>query len=286
MVAFRHPVVAVSHGPGPLWLLSSGSADMNNSSLPARALTTTFEKLYPKGMNLPKRILYVSAHWESRSSGFEISSAIKPDMIYDYHGFPSEAYDVAYPAKGDPTFAQKVKAELEKNNIKAKLVDRGFDHGVFVPMLLIRPEADIPIVTMSINSRLGNQAHFDLGQAIAPFRDEDTLILCSGQATHNMRAPGDPGSPLLDWAVAFQGWLDNTFTADSKLSYSQRRDQIINWHDAPAARLAHPTPDHFIPFVVGAGAGMDESKPEAEKLFSGWAMSHMSFATYAWGAEN
>ena len=286
MVAFRHPVVAVSHGPGPLWLLSSGPAAMNSSSLPARTLTTTFEKLYPQGMTLPERILYVSAHWESDSSGFEISSAIKPEMIYDYHGFPSEAYDVTYPAKGDPTFAQKVKAELEKSNIKAKLVDRGFDHGVFVPMLLIRPQADIPIVTMSINSRLDNKAHFDLGQAIAPFRDEGTLILCSGQATHNLRVFGEPDSPLLDWAVAFQGWLDNTFTADSKLSYSQRRDQIINWPDAPAARLAHPTPDHFIPFVVAAGAGMEESKPAAEKLFSGWAMSHMSFATYSWRVEN
>ncbi|KAG2945290.1 hypothetical protein PC117_g8576 [Phytophthora cactorum] len=207
-------------------------------------------------------------------------------MIFDYYGFPDEAYEVKYPAKGDPDFALKVKEQLEKNNIKAKLVERGFDHGVFVPMLLIRPQADIPIVTMSINSRLGNKAHFDLGKAIAPFRDEDTLILCSGQATHNMRASRDPNNSLEDWAAAFQGWLDNTFTTESKLSYSQRGDQIINWPNAPAARLAHPTPDHFVPFVIGAGAGMEESKPEAEKLFSGWGMGHMSFATYAWGVEH
>ncbi|KAE9004605.1 hypothetical protein PR003_g17399 [Phytophthora rubi] len=174
MTTFRHPVVAVSHGPGPLWLLSSGFAGMSNSSLPARTLTTTFEKLYPKGEHLPKRILFISAHWESDSSGFEISNAARPEMIYDYYGFPHEAYDVVYPAKGDPAFAQKVKEQLEKRNIQTKLVDRGFDHGVFVPMLLIRPEADIPIVTMSINSRLSNQAHFDLGKAVAPFRDEDS----------------------------------------------------------------------------------------------------------------
>ncbi|KAE9360477.1 hypothetical protein PR003_g174 [Phytophthora rubi] len=256
MVAFRHPVVAVSHGPGPLWLLSSGFAGMSKTSAPARTLTTTFEKLYPKGTNLPKRILYVSAHWESESSGFEISNATNPDMIYDYYGFPEEVYDVVYPAKGDPAFAQKVKDQLEKSNLKAKLVDRGFDHGVFVPMLLIRPEADIPIVSMSINSR---------------------------QATHNMRASRDPNNPVMDWAAAFQGWLDNTLTAESKLSYGQRGDQIINWDAAPAARLAHPTPDHFIPFITAAGAGMEESKPEAEKVFGGWGMGHMSFATYAWG---
>ncbi|CAH0477814.1 unnamed protein product [Peronospora belbahrii] len=285
MVTFHHPVVAVSHGPGPLWLLSSGFAGMNNASLPARALTTTFEKLYPNGTNLPKRILCISAHWESESSGYEISSATEPGMIYDYHGFPSEAYDVVYPANGDPIFAKRVKAELEKNNIKAKLVDRGFDHGVFVPMLLIRPEADIPIVTMSINSRLGNKVHFDLGKVIASFRDEDTLILCSGQATHNLRAGGDQNSPVVDWASAFQGWLDKTLTMDSNQSYSQRKDEITNWHDAPAARLAHPTPDHFIPFVIGAGAGMEESKPEASKVCSGWGMGHMSFTTYSWGIE-
>ncbi|KAG6590725.1 UDP-N-acetylglucosamine--peptide N-acetylglucosaminyltransferase SEC [Phytophthora cinnamomi] len=286
MSAFRHPVVAVSHGPGPLWLLSSGFAGMSKSSVPAQTLTTTFEKLYPNGENLPKRILYVSAHWESESSGFEISNAANPDMIYDYYGFPQEAYDVVYPAKGDPAFAQKAKEQLEKNNLKAKLVNRGFDHGVFVPMLLIRPQADIPIVTMSINSRLGSKTHFDLGKAIAPFRDEDTLILCSGQATHNMRASRDPNNPIVDWAAAFQGWLDNTLTAESKLSYSQRGDQIIHWDAAPAARLAHPTPDHFIPFVTATGAGMEESKPEAEKVFGGWGMGHMSFATYAWGVAH
>ncbi|GMF54020.1 unnamed protein product [Phytophthora fragariaefolia] len=283
MPAFRHPVVAVSHGPGPLWLLSSGFAGMNKSSLAARTLSSTFEKLYPKGTNLPKRILVVTAHWESDSSGFEISNAAKPDMIYDYYGFPQEAYDVNYPAKGDPAFAQKVKMQLEKNNLKAKLVNRGFDHGVYVPMLLIRPEADIPIVTMSINSRLDSKAHFDLGKAIAPFRDEDTLIFCSGQATHNMRASRDPNNPIMDWAAAFQGWLDNTLTADSKLSYGQRGDQIINWAATPAARLAHPTPDHFLPFVVAVGAGMEETKPEADKVFGQWGMGHMSFATYAWG---
>ncbi|KAG2841380.1 hypothetical protein PC116_g6256 [Phytophthora cactorum] len=282
MTSFHHPVVAVSHGPGPLWLLSSGFAGMSNSSLPARTLTTTFEKLYPKGENLPKRILFVTAHWESESSGFEISNAAKPEMIYDYYGFPSEAYNVVYPAEGDSAFAQKVKEQLEKYNIKAKLVGRGFDHGVYVPMLLIRPEADIPIVTMSINSRLSNQDHFDLGKAIAPFRDEDTLIFCSGQATHNMRASREHTNPLMPWAAAFQGWLDNTLTSESTLGYSERGVSIIDWPNAPAARLAHPTPDHFVPFVTAAGAGMEENRPAAEKLFGGWGMGHMSFASYAW----
>ncbi|EGZ16724.1 hypothetical protein PHYSODRAFT_330777 [Phytophthora sojae] len=197
-----------------------------------------------------------------------------------------EAYDVVYPVKGDPAFARQVKEQLQKSNIQSQLVDRGFDYGVFVPMLLIRPDADIPIVTMSINSGLSNQAHVDLGKAIAPFRDEDTLIFCWGQATHNMRASREPTNPLMPWAAAFQGWLDNTLTSESSLSCSQRGGRIVDWPSAPAARLAHPTPDHFPPFVAAAGAGMEENKPEAEKLFGGWGMGHMSFASYAWGVEH
>lgn len=134
MSAYRHPVVVVSHGPGPLWLLTSGYEGMNRHTLPARTLAGLFPKLYPDDKNLPKRILFVSAHFESkRKGGFEISNAANPKMFFDYYGFPDEAYKVNYPAKGDLVFAQKVKDNLEKSNIQANLVDRGFDHGVFVP---------------------------------------------------------------------------------------------------------------------------------------------------------
>ncbi|EGZ23657.1 hypothetical protein PHYSODRAFT_254957 [Phytophthora sojae] len=286
MPSFRHPAVAVSHGPGPLWLLSDGPADMMREAAPAaKLLTSLFAKLYPNNENLPKRILFVSAHFESDSSGFEISNAANPDMIYDYYGFPQEAYDVVYPAKGDPAFAQKVKEQLEKNNLKAKLVNRGFDHGTFVPLTLIRPQADIPVVTLSINSYLSNQDHFDLGKAIAPFRDEDTLILCSGQSTHNLRGFHSRSPSLVEGARAFQAWLDDALSSQSKLEMKERIKAITNWRDAPGARFAHPSPDHFMPFVVGAGAGMEEKEPGAELLFGGWAIGHFSFANYAWGLQ-
>jgi 4,5-DOPA dioxygenase extradiol len=280
---FRHPVVAVSHGPGPMWLLDDDT--MGKTSAPAQALRTLLSKLYPKGEHLPKRILYVSAHFDSESRGFDIASTAQPGMIYDYYGFPSESYDVQYPAKGDPAFAKRVQERLEASKIPARLVDRGFDHGTFVPMLLIRPEADIPIVTMSINFNLSEKTHFELGKALAPFRDEDTLIMCSGQATHNLRAPRG-SSGVTDWAQAFQDWLDSTLTDKSSLSISEREEQICAWQKAPGARLAHPTPDHFLPFVVGAGAGMDDSKSEAVKLLGGFGLGHMSFATYGWGVEH
>ncbi|KAG7387300.1 hypothetical protein PHYPSEUDO_014479 [Phytophthora pseudosyringae] len=286
MSAFRHPVVAVSHGPGPLWLLSSAPEDIMKDARPAALLLASLlEKLYPKDENLPKRILFVSAHFESESSSFEISSAADPDMIYDYYGFPDEAYEFVYPAKGDPAFAQRVKEQLEKNNIKAKLVNRGYDHGVFVPMKLIRPQADIPIVTMSINSNLSNQDHLNLGKALASFRDEDTLILCSGQSTHNLRGIHSRSPSITEGSRAFQYWLDTTLAADSKLSADERTRQIIDWRDAPGAKFAHPSPDHFMTFVVAAGAGMDEKEPAAKAFFGGWALGQMSFANYAWGVQ-
>ncbi|KAE8894618.1 hypothetical protein PF005_g30141 [Phytophthora fragariae] len=286
MSTFRHPAVVVSHGPGPLWLLSSGFNDEMNKDAPAaKLLSTLFEKLYPNDENLPKRILFVSAHFESNGRGFEISNAAAPDLIFDYYGFDREAYDIDYPAKGDPVFAQRVKEHLEKNNIKAKMVNRGFDHGVFVPMSLIRPQADIPIVTMSINSYLGNKAHFDLGKALAPFRDEDTLILCSGQSTHNLHALQSRSPVLIEGARAFQSWLDETLSSESKLSVKERTEEILHWQDEPAAQFAHPTPDHFMPFIVAAGAGMEDKKPGAKAFFGGWAIGHMSFANYTWGIQ-
>ncbi|EGZ19804.1 hypothetical protein PHYSODRAFT_312792 [Phytophthora sojae] len=218
---------------------------MNKDAPAAKLLSTLFEKLYPNDENLPKRILLVSAHFESDSNGFEISNAALPKMIFDYYGFDDEAYDIDYPAKGDPEFAQRVKEQLEKNKIKAKLVNRGFDHGIFVPMSLIRPQADIPIVTMSINLYLGNKAHFNLGKALEPFRDEDTLILCSGQSTHNASSMSPA---LIRGAQAFQSWLDETLTSQSKLSVEERTKQEAG----------------------------------AKAYFGWWAIGHMSFANYAW----
>ncbi|EGZ19802.1 hypothetical protein PHYSODRAFT_254741 [Phytophthora sojae] len=256
---------------------------MNKDAPAAKLLSALFEKLYPNDENLPKRILLVSAHFESDSNGFEISNAALPKMIFDYYGFDDEAYDIDYPAKGDPEFAQRVKEQLEKNKIKAKLVNRGFDHGIFVPMSLIRPQAGIPIVTMSTNLYLGNKAHFNLGKALEPFRDEDTLILCSGQSTHNLRALHSRSPVLIEGARAFQSWLDETLSSESKLTVKERREELIHWQDEPASRFAHPTPDHFMPFLVAAGAGMEEKQPGAKAFFGGWTIGHMSFANYAWG---
>lgn len=280
---FRHPVVAVSHGPGPLWLLNDGFYGKDSDA--ARNVGSIFKRLYPTNENLPKRILFISAHWQSKDrTAFEISASSTPDMIYDYYGFPDESYSIRYQAKGDPEFATKVAKQMTEHQIKTKLVSRGYDHGTFVPMMLIRPEADIPIVTMSINDRFDAQTHFQVGKAIASLRDDDTLIICSGQATHNMYAGFEPLEPIEPWAQGFQDWMDDTFTARSMLSYDDRQSAVENWRKVPTAKKAHPSPDHFTPFVVAAGAGMDTEFPSGTKLFGGWG-GQLSFASYAWGVD-
>lgn len=280
MSDFRHPVLAVSHGPGPMWLLKSGS--QNRSSEPAKNVAGIWKKLYPKSSPKPKRILVISAHWESYRQGHEISKASAPGMIYDYGGFPDESYELKYPAKGDTEFAEELYGLLAQHKIKSTLVDRGYDHGVFVPMMLIRPQADIPIVTLSINSKLNTRAHLDLGKALAPLREQGTLIVCSGQATHG-RSGRTPY--IVPYALSFQEWLDKAFASESGLSYNQRYDELLKWESAPSANEAHPRTEHFIPFVVAAAAGMDDAAPAARKLFGGWGGDHLSYATYAWGVQ-
>ncbi|KAF4137960.1 Catalytic LigB subunit of aromatic ring-opening dioxygenase [Phytophthora infestans] len=288
MNAFRHPVVAVSHGAGPLWLLDEGAEGLDKHSQSAKNVADIFSKIYTNDAQLPKRILFISAHWEARSTGLEISKSASPEMFYDYSGFPAEAYELVYGAEGDPEFAIRVKKLLEQSGITSKLVDRPFDHGTFVPMFLMRPQADIPIVTMSINDRMFDpNDHFKLGKALAPLRDEDTLIITSGQATHNMYADWFPeGHPIEPWALEFQSWLDKTLSSESTQTYKERMESVIAWKKAPYAMKCHRTPDHFTTFVVGAGVGMEEDAPAAKKLNGGWGLGHMSFASYAWGVDS
>ncbi|KAG7396174.1 hypothetical protein PHYBOEH_002671 [Phytophthora boehmeriae] len=287
MNKFRQPVLAISHGAGPLWLLNEGAAGLDRHSESAKNMADVFNKIYSSDAQLPKRILFVSAHWEARKMGIEISKSAAPEMFYDYSGFPAESYELVYGAKGDPAFASRVKELLTARGITSNLVDRPFDHGMFVPMFLMRPQADIPVVTMSINDRmLSAKDHFDLGRALAPLREEDTLIITSGQATHNMYADWFPADhPIEPWALEFQSWLDNTLSSASTKSYKERQDSIVAWKKAPHASVAHRTPDHFTTFVVGAGAGMEENRPAAKKINGGWGLGHMSFANYAWGID-
>lgn len=200
----------------------------------------------------PKAIVVVSGHHEG--DAIEITSSPNPPMLFDYYGFPAHTYELSYPAPGSPVLAGHIADLLNEAGIANRLdADRGFDHGVFVPMLLMFPDAEIPVVQMSLRSDLDAGFHLRLGQAIGSLRDEGVLILGSGLSYHNMSAfgSGRSGQDSLD----FDTWLTRACTAPP----AERGKQLARWSEAPAARAAHPREEHLLPLMVIAGAASEES---------------------------
>ena len=203
----------------------------------------------------PKAVLVITGHWEEEE--FTISTAEHPPMVYDYYGFPEHTYHIQYPAPGSPELASGVKALLSKAGISAKEdADRGFDHGTFVPLALMYPNAEVPIVMLSLKSGYNPQEHIRVGQALQPLRDEGVLIIGSGLTYHNMSGFGrNESTPI---AEAFEHCLSKAIEqSDPKI----RNAMLANWETMPGARLAHPREDHLIPLMVVSGAaGADKGR--------------------------
>jgi aromatic ring-opening dioxygenase catalytic subunit (LigB family) len=204
----------------------------------------------PKGRL--KAILMVSAHWEESQP--TVMTAERPPMLYDYYGFPPEAYTVTWPAHGHPETAARVRVLLEAAGFTtAANPHRGFDHGTFVPLKLTYPEADVPTVQLSLKRGLDPQEHIAIGQALSPLRDEGIFIIGSGMTFHNLRAFTPQAAPMAD---AFDRWLRQTVTLEEK----ERNEGLIRWAEAPAARIAQPREEHLLPLMVVAGAaGQDRA---------------------------
>jgi aromatic ring-opening dioxygenase catalytic subunit (LigB family) len=196
----------------------------------------------------PRAILMLSAHWITRG-GFRIGSAPQPGMVYDYDGFPPHTYDIHYPAPGSPALADRVADLLSAQGIPLSPdPQRGFDHGAFVPAFCLYPEARVPMVQLSIEAGFNPATHHALGVALRPLRDENILILGSGLSYHNLRLLGPGGrQPSAD----FDRWLQDTLIGTPA---AKRRAGLLDWEHAPAARIAHPMEDHFIPLLVADGA--------------------------------
>jgi aromatic ring-opening dioxygenase catalytic subunit (LigB family) len=200
----------------------------------------------------PKAIVVISGHWEERLP--TVSTAAAPGMLFDYYGFPEHTYRLKYPAPGAPDVAEKVRALLTAAGIETAVdSQRGFDHGVFVPFLIIDPEARIPVVMLSLQQNLDPAFHIAVGKAIAPLRDEGVLIVGSGNTFHNLRAfydGKDPGA-----SMAFDAWLDDTVSGTDP---DRRNASLEQWAKAPHARDCHPREEHLLPLMVVAGAGLDD----------------------------
>jgi aromatic ring-opening dioxygenase catalytic subunit (LigB family) len=195
----------------------------------------------------PKAVLVISGHWEERE--FTVMSSAAPPMIYDYSGFPAHTYGIRYAAPGSPQTAERVRTLIEAAGF-AVGVDplRGFDHGTFTPLAVIYPQADVPVLQLSMSQGYDPEQHIAIGRALAPLRDEGVLIIGSGLSYHNLRAFGPQAR---EPSAAFDAWLSRTLV---DCSPADRIARLIDWEQAPAARQAHPREDHLLPLMVAIGA--------------------------------
>lgn len=263
----RMPVVYLPHGGGP-WpfvdLAFGTPAEYDDlkgylRALPAVAPTT------------PKALLVISAHWEEPTPTVTTSTA--PPLLFDYYGFPPESYTLTWPAPGDPALAARTRALLDAAGFRtASDAKRGYDHGTFVPLKVSYPEAQLPVVQLSLQQGLDPATHLAMGRALLPLRDEGVLIVGSGMTYHNLRAFGSRSAPV---AEAFDAWLRETTTlADT----AERDRRLTSWERAPAARLAHPREEHLLPLMVVAGAaGADVGRIAWNGTFAGLRLSAHHF---------
>ncbi|MBD3671217.1 MAG: dioxygenase, partial [Gammaproteobacteria bacterium] len=235
------PSYFISHGGGP-WSYMDGPFRRQFDRL-EQAL-----KAIPSGLEqTPQAILMISGHWQTE--GFHVMANGHPPMVYDYSGFPEHTYDIVYPAPGAPQLAQKVMEMLQSAGLPSALDhEQGFDHGCFVPMSVMYPEAQMPVIQMSLQIDNDPALHIRAGEALAPLREQGVLIMASGLSYHNLRRMGaEAAGP----SAAFDAWLQDSLVGRPA---EFRRQRLNQWETAPAAREAHPHEDHLLPLMVAAGA--------------------------------
>ncbi|HEV3157868.1 MAG TPA: class III extradiol ring-cleavage dioxygenase [Candidatus Baltobacteraceae bacterium] len=202
----------------------------------------------------PKAVLVISAHWEAARP--TVGSTARPTLIYDYSGFPEHTYRLKYPAAGSPALAARVRVLLAEGGLASdEDAQRGLDHGVFVPFLLVYPEADVPVVQLSLLHDVNAGAHVAIGKALAPLRDEGILIVGSGMSFHNLRTFLRRDTNAEAAAENFDQWLNEAVT---KSNPAIRNRKLSAWHEAPGATACHPHPEHLLPLMVAAGAAGDD----------------------------
>ena len=260
----RMPAIFVSHGAPTLAI---------ESQEPTHAFLQGLGKALPAK---PRAILCVSAHWESRQP--TLGAAAQPATIHDFYGFPEALYRIRYGAPGDPALANQVRDLLAAAGIEAALDDRrGLDHGAWVPLSLAWPEADVPVVQLSVQSARDASHHVALGRALAPLREEGILVLGSGGATHDLRRAslgGRPDPSVPPDVRAFEEWLVSGVEAGATAD-------LVAWQErAPYARENHPTPEHFLPLFVPLGAAPEGTKGRV--LHRTFAYGALSMAAFAW----
>jgi aromatic ring-opening dioxygenase catalytic subunit (LigB family) len=238
----RMPVAFLPHGGGPVT-----HVEMGMPRAEVDALATYWRSVRELPLEPPRALLVISAHWERPTP--TLMTSPNPPMLYDYGGMPAEAYRLAWPAPGDPALAARVRELLMGAGIPTtEDPQRGFDHGTFTPLMQAYPEADVPVIQLSLKSGLDPAEHLAMGRALAPLRDEGVFIVGSGDTFHNMREFRRPKAS--DEMLKFDEWLKGVVTGDA----AHRDEQLTNWTAAPFARFCHPREEHLLPLMVIAGA--------------------------------
>lgn len=265
----RWPTYFISHGGGP-WPYMTGPFRDNFARL-EQSLKDIAAELKEK----PTAVVAITGHWEAPE--FRVGSSAEPGMVYDYSGFPQHTYHVTYPAPGSPDLAKRVRDLLAGAGLPSQLdPGRGYDHGTFTPLVVMYPEADVPVVQVSIRKGYDPEAHLAAGRALAPLRDEGVLILGSGFSYHNLRQMGPAAAAP---SKAFDDWLTESLVASDP---AQRVARLHAWAQAPSARMAHPQEDHLLPLMVAVGAAQGEAGVRVyheAALFGGVAASSYRFGS-------
>ncbi len=260
------PTLFISHGGGP-WPHVQGLREQYAKTEAA------LRRLPSQLPSRPRAVLVITGHWEAPA--FTVATAARPAMDYDYYGFPEHTYHLQYPAPGAPDVAVRARSLLVQAGMPCgEDPRRGLDHGSFVPLQLMYPEADMPVTLLSLKAGYDPAEHLRAGAALAPLRSEGVLILGSGLSYHNMRGFGRAdAAPVAD---AFEAYLNHAIT---QANPQQRERLLLQWDSAPSARQAHPSEDHLMPLLVAAGAAGDDV---GRRLFVDHVM-HVTMASYVFG---
>ncbi|WP_022681997.1 DODA-type extradiol aromatic ring-opening family dioxygenase [Sphingobium bisphenolivorans] len=267
----KQPAIFIPHGGGPCFFMDPTDPERPHSDPMWHPMQDYLAGLIASLPERSRAILLISGHWEKER--FTLHGGQKPSLLFDYYNFPPHTYQLRWDAPGAPSLARSAADLLEQAGFPTGWEEeRGWDHGVFIPMKVALPDADIPVAQLSLRSDLDPQAHIAAGRALAPLREEGVLIVGSGMSFHNLRVRGPQATePSRIWDEALTEAVTDPDAA-------RRAGRVARWADLPEARFAHPREEHLLPLMVALGAGGDDpAKLDHRSTVLGWTVSGYRF---------